>query len=291
MYSSIFHRCILAAMVWVMIMNGDVICAVSDECKDRNDIECKANNVLIYDSNDQLSESIGLDIISIANESINQKGSFIVALSGGSLPDIIANGILKHKDSIDFTKWYIFFADERHVDHNHPDSNLLACNKAFLSKTSIPKYHIYGNDFTVSVEESADEYGMKIASVFTTLNSIKDRLPVFDLILLGMGPDGHTCSLFPNHPLLDEDRVFVAPISDSPKPPPERITLTFPVLNAAKNVYFVATGSSKVDIIPQVVISKEKLEQMGSKALPAARVRPTNGTLKWYIDKAAAAKL
>jgi len=100
-----------------------------------------------------------------------------------------------------------------------------------------------------------------------------------DLILLGMGPDGHTCSLFPDHKLLDETKRDVASLTDSPKPPPARITLTFPVLNRAKNVVFVATGADKQAILHKVVET--------SGRLPAQQVK----NAKWFVDEVAAAKL
>ena len=108
-------------------------------------------------------------------------------------------------------------------------------------------------------------------------------LPQFDLILLGMGEDGHTASLFPGHPLLKETERWVAPIFDSPKPPPQRITLTLPVLNNARQVAFITAGASKADILPQVF-------EPGS-ALPAHLVQPASGKLDWFVDEAAAAQL
>ena len=99
-----------------------------------------------------------------------------------------------------------------------------------------------------------------------------------------MGPDGHTCSLFPGHALLDEKEKIVAPIKDSPKPPPERVTLTLPVLNAAKAVAFVSTGDGKKDMIKNILKDK-------NEAFPAARVCPSKGDLFWILDKPAAANL
>ncbi|RHY38738.1 hypothetical protein DYB30_012805, partial [Aphanomyces astaci] len=108
---------------------------------------------------------------------------------------ILEKGLSSLKDGVDFSKWHVFFADERVVPLDHADSNYLACHDALFQ-----------------------------------------HLPRFDVILLGMGPDGHTCSLFPGHVLLNESALWVASISDSPKPPPKRITLTYPVVNNAAAV-------------------------------------------------------
>ncbi|MEO6324559.1 MAG: 6-phosphogluconolactonase, partial [Thermoanaerobaculia bacterium] len=103
------------------------------------------------------------------------------------------------------------------------------------------------------------------------------EVPRFDLIFLGLGPDGHTVSLFPGHTALDETRRLVIPIADSPKPPPGRVTFTLPLLNAARNVVFLATGSEKREACARA--------RRGDRALPAGRVSPAEGRLLWLIDR------
>ncbi|CAH1641903.1 unnamed protein product [Spodoptera littoralis] len=107
---------------------------------------------------------------------------------------------------------------------------------------------------------------------------------VFDLLLLGMGPDGHTCSLFPGHPLLDETKLKVAPITDSPKFPPERITLTFPTINKARNCLFAICGSSKAEMIQRILKDNDE-------SVPARRVKPHSGSLYWVLDQHSAKNL
>ena len=230
-----------------------------------------------FGSGKELADELTKRIIEISAKAIAEKGEFTVALSGGSLPNTIAPGLLAAKESIAWGKWRIYFADERYVAHEHADSNLKAAKDAFLSKvTGETQPTIIAINADVSVEDAAKEY--------------EDKLPKapMDLILLGMGPDGHTASLFPGHALLDEKVRKVIHIKDSPKPPPERITFTLPYINAAKNVFFVTTGASKADVVARCAIDVSKLE---ADPLPSARVRPTAGALEWFIDADAAAKL
>ena len=130
--------------------------------------------------------------------------------------------------------------------------------------------------------EVAEDYEKKLISVFATVHAVK--FPVFDLLLLGVGPDGHTCSLFPGHPSLNENVGWVTFVGDSPKPPPRRITFTLPVINHAHNVAFVATGEGKQDVLKEIIEDSES-------RLPSALVRPVTGKLYWFLDEAAAAKL
>ena len=129
----------------------------------------------------------------------------------------------------------------------------------------------------LDVDSAAKDYEEK-------LKVLMGNQPKADLLLLGMGPDGHTCSLFPEHPLLNESDKIVVPIKDSPKPPPERVTLTLPVLNNSKAVVFVSTGEGKKEMIKNVLKDKKH-------SFPATRVIPTTGELYWIIDKPAGSML
>lgn len=179
----------------------------------------------------------------------------------------------------------VFYADERVVPLDHPDSNHLACTNLLFSKVPIPSENIHAIDPTLlnDLEELSDAYEKELIREFAQKDSA--RFPIFDLVLLGMGPDGHTASLFPGHALLTEEDRWVAYIEDSPKPPPKRITLTYPVINHASRVVFVAAGKEKVDTLSSVLDHPEA-------GLPSARVKPVfPGQLYWFVDNAAAEKV
>ncbi|KAF8952723.1 suppressor of los1-1 [Entomortierella lignicola] len=238
----------------------------------------------IYTFPDVPALSRGLDkyVAKLSDEAIKRHGKFTVAISGGSLPSQLS-AVLKNNETVDFTNWIVYFADERCVPLNHEDSNYLLAKKELFDHVNIPAENIHTINPTLvdDPEEAAEDYITQLAGTFATKDSV--RFPVFDLILLGIGPDGHTCSLFPDHELLKEHEAWCAPISDSPKPPSRRITLTFPVLNHAHNVAFVVVGEGKQDILHRV------LDTTGQ--LPAQLVKPTTGSLVWFVDDAVAKKV
>lgn len=179
----------------------------------------------------------------------------------------------------------VFYVDERVVPLDHPDSNHLACTNLLFSKVPIPSENIHAIDPTLlnDLEELSDAYEKELIREFAQKDSA--RFPIFDLILLGMGPDGHTASLFPSHVLLTEEDRWIAYLDDSPKPPPKRITFTYPVINHANRVVFVAAGKEKVDTLSSILDHPEA-------GLPAARVKPVfPGQLYWFVDDAAAEKV
>jgi len=185
--------------------------------------------------------------------------------------------------SVKWDKWHIFYVDERVVPLDHPDSNHGACEKLLYSKVHIPKENIHPIDtnFLDDLEELSDAYEKELIREYAQRDS--SRFPIFDLILLGMGPDGHTASLFPGHELLAEEDRWVAYIEDSPKPPPKRVTFSYPVINHASCVVFVAAGEEKADTLATILDHPEA-------GLPASRVKPVIGGLYWFVDHAAAEK-
>ncbi|KAJ2905607.1 6-phosphogluconolactonase [Zalerion maritima] len=216
---------------------------------------------------------------------LTRHGVFKIAVSGGSLPKTLATALLapstSEDEKIHWDKWEIFFADERAVALDHADSNYCLLKSELLDKIpaseGVPAVHPIDTDVLNDTQEVADRYEQLLVKSFASRDSVK--LPIFDLVLLGCGPDGHTCSLFPGHELLREQNAWVAPIEDSPKPPPCRITLTLPVVVHAVHIAFVATGAGKKDIL------KEIFELESGRSLPCAMVNEgAKGRCSWFVD-------
>ena len=223
-----------------------------------------------------IGDQVSKELCSIIETEISKSTSnpFIMGLSGGSLPKFLVAGIESMK--VDWSKVKFFFCDERMVDFSSPDSTFKLYNDSLVDKVpGITKDSFITVQTQLTAEEAAKDYQDKIKAYAEK---------GFDMLLLGMGPDGHTCSLFPGHPLLDETELIVAPITDSPKPPPSRVTLTLPWINKSKVVIFVSTGEGKKVMIENVL--KKKMMEF-----PSTRVNPTNGTLYWIVDKPAASNL
>ncbi|PVU86623.1 hypothetical protein BB561_006637 [Smittium simulii] len=240
-------------------------------------------------TSDQVSQAANHFLELKSKEAIAKHGRFTVAFSGGSLPTLVTK-YAAHNPNIDFSKWFIFFADERCVAHSSPDSNYKLVVDEFIQKvnangkTIIPEQNIFAINQSLvhNSEEAAEDYEHQLTSVFVSKDSV--RYPIFDLILLGMGPDGHTCSLFPGYPQVQETGRWITHIDNSPKPPSSRITLTLPVINDAHNVAFFSTGAGKAAIL------KEILDERSEK-YPSAKVIPHRGNLYWFLDSPASSQL
>ncbi|KAJ4961164.1 hypothetical protein NE237_021074 [Protea cynaroides] len=245
----------------------------------------------IHENVDELATDLADYIAELSEISVKERGFFAIALSGGSLISLMGKLCeAPFNKTVDWAKWYIFWADERVVAKNHADSNYKLAKDGLLSKVPVVPGHIYSINDSLSAEEAASEYEFVLRQLVKTrtvdVSEISD-CPKFDLILLGMGPDGHVASLFPNHIALDEKEEWIIFITDSPKPPPERITFTLPVINSASNVAVVVTGANKAEAVHLAI------DNVGSECpvLPARMVCPTNGKLVWFLDRAAASML
>lgn len=227
---------------------------------------------------DAASHALAAMVQAAGAKAVEEKGSFTLVLSGGSLLKSLSK--LAAVGDEDFSKWWIFFVDERNVPHSSDDSTYKGAKEGFLDSTSIPASQVLEIHEGLSVEEAAKNYEGRMLDVPTAvLPRDEAGWPVFDCMVLGTGPDGHIASLFPNSAALAATEGWVLPVSNSPKPPPERITMTLPVINASKSVIFLATGSSKAFVVRRVLEC-----QALPGALPAQLVRPQNGTVTWLLD-------
>jgi 6-phosphogluconolactonase len=205
-------------------------------------------------------------------------------VSGGSLPKVLGQALLKETNGeakVQFDKWEIFYADERLVPLDHEDSNHRLVKAEILDKIPAelgqPKVFTIDVKYLDDAQELADQYEQTLVSVFAARDSV--RLPMFDLLLLGCGPDGHTCSLFPGSPLLRETEAWILKIEDSPKPPPKRITLSLPVVTHGIKIAFVATGGGKKNIM------KDIFDRDDGRELPCGLVNAqAQERVSWFVD-------
>jgi 6-phosphogluconolactonase len=239
--------------------------------------------VNIYPNRDALSAALAAHVVSLASMASAARGRFCVALSGGSLMDIISPPLVSNplRDTVNWSSWHVFWVDERWVPWRSPESNHGFAQRRFFNRVGIPGEQIHATDNSLSPLETAHAYEATLATVF---QPGAGQMPRFDLVLLGIGEDGHTASLFPSHPALHETRHWVVPVFGSPKPPPIRISMTLPVINNSCHVVFVAAGPGKAEIVSKVLDYK-----VPQPELPARHVNPSNGELQWFVDRAAAA--
>ncbi|PIN04014.1 6-phosphogluconolactonase - like protein [Handroanthus impetiginosus] len=245
--------------------------------------------VKVFDTEEDLAVSLAEYTADLANKVSQERSSFTVVFSGGSLVKSLRKLVGQpYIDSVDWSKWHVFWVDERVVPKDHPDSNYLLAYTEFLSKVPIPTGHVYAINDALSAEGAADDYETCLKHLVQTKildQSHSTNFPKFDLMLMGMGPDGHIASLFPGHPLVQENEKWVSFIKDSPKPPPERISFTLPVINSSANVALVVAGAGKASAVHTALS-----DVSNSEVLPVQLVEP-EGELTWFLDKEAASKL
>lgn len=220
-----------------------------------------------------------VEFLQRARTAIQASGIFTVALSGGTTPSHLYS-LLASQSDIAWDKIRFFFSDERHVPPDNTESNFRMANESLFSQAPIPKENIFRVPAEIpDADTAAQSYEQTLRQFFHLED---EALPRFDLILLGMGPDGHTASLFPGTAALHEDERLVA-ANWVEKFKTWRITFTYPVLNNAAAVLFVATGEEKQEALLQVLQGNPDPE-----TYPAQGVKPTNGSLIWLVDQAAA---
>jgi 6-phosphogluconolactonase len=222
------------------------------------------------------------EFVRAGREAIGGRGRFAVALSGGNTPKSLNSLLASSYPDFPWNRTFLFFGDERHVPPENAESNFRMVNESLLSKISIPAENV----FRVLAEnldaaKAAADYEERIRGFFELKPG---EFPRFDLIFLGMGPDGHTASLFPGSDgLKDQSHLVIANWVEKFKT--HRITFTFPVLNNAAEVIFLASGADKAEMLHDV------LEVAHTPPYPSQLIQPSAGKLLWIVDEPAAAKL
>jgi 6-phosphogluconolactonase len=236
--------------------------------------------IIVLPGVEEMSEYLAVQI----NEKLAATGdgkSLNIALSGGSTPKLIfENIVIRHKVQIKWNRIRFFQVDERCVPPDDPESNYCMILHHLLSGLNFPEDHF----FRIRGENDPEEEANRYEKILVENLPVADRWPVFDMILLGLGEDGHTASLFPgnNHAL---DSLYCCEVAVHPQTGQKRITLTLPVLNRAKQLVFMVTGKGKAEIVSEIIQNPYK------NNYPASRVNTGKGMLTWLIDTEAASGL
>jgi 6-phosphogluconolactonase len=214
-----------------------------------------------------------------ASEAINKSGRFTVALSGGHTPRAVYSLLAKaYGSSLPWERVYVFFGDERHVPPTDPQSNYRMANESLLSQVPIPAQNVHRIAAELDPKAAAEQYQSLLEHFFDLKPG---ELPRFDLVMLGMGDDGHTASLFPNTAALQEQTRLVM-ANHVEKLKTDRITFTLPVLNAAAEAMVIVAGANKAPVVRQVIHSPATV------TYPVQMVHPTDGRLLWIVEQLAA---
>jgi len=240
-----------------------------------------------YPDADALAQAAALELTQLAQSSIAARGIFTLALAGGSTPKKLYSLLATDPVHRNFPwdKTQIFFGDERHVPPDHPDSNYLMVKNTLLSTGLVPEANLHRICAELpDAKRAAADCEIEMHTIFPESMRL-NGFPRFDAILLGMGPDGHTASLFPDSLGLAEKKLWI--ISNwVEKFKTDRITFTFPVLNAARHVLLLVAGADKTDMLRQVLV-----DYRDKPVYPVQHVQPLDGAKIWMLDHAAAAKL
>jgi 6-phosphogluconolactonase len=232
--------------------------------------------IAIYPDIDTISREAANYTMRVAREAIAKRGKFTFALSGGTTPGKMY-GLLTsepYRSQIDWSAVHLFWSDERCVAPTDPQSNYYLAQQSLLSKLNLRQDQIHRMPAErPDRERAAADYEAEVRKV------LGGEVPAFDLLQLGMGPEAHTASLFPHQPALREEKRLVMPVS-VPKPPPDRLTFTPPLLRAARHILFLATGADKAEALHQVLEGPDNPEEYPTQGI----VRPARGEVVWMVD-------
>ena len=240
-------------------------------------------NILISDNLELLSRAAAELFIEDSKQAVSQRGRFLVALSGGSTPMELYKLLAQspYREQVDWTRVHVFWGDERCVPMEDLENNYRQARDVLLNQVSIPKENIHRVLSDLEPVATAEDY----ARVLKDFASPPLDWPRFDLVLLGMGEDGHTASLFPGSEV-NVTSPTLAVTAQYQNRPAHRVTLTPLVFNAARRIIFLVNGKSKSQTLANVLYGEYQPEK-----LPAQRIHPADGELIWMVDQSAASKL
>jgi 6-phosphogluconolactonase len=241
------------------------------------------NNIKVFSKLEDLSWAAACVFEDLARLKFTAGKTFCAALSGGLTPRLLYQ-ILAGRALLGRIEWQnvqLFQVDERCVPPDHPDSNYRMIREALLDSADIPPENFHRMQAEVAdLDKAARDYAAELARVLQPQNGLRPRL---DMVFLGLGPDGHTASLFPGTAALEEQSVWVRP-NRVERLGMSRLTMTLPLLNAAAHVIFLVVGADKAETLRKVL-------EGPPGELPAQRIQPVDGSLSWFLDEAAARKL
>jgi 6-phosphogluconolactonase len=233
-------------------------------------------NIQVFQQLDELNTAAASLILRVAKESVALRGKFVIALSGGKSPNTLFAKLagFPYAQQMPWAQTFVFWGDERCVPFDDPGNNSFHARCTLLNKVPVPASHIYPIPVNLSPSEAASKYEQELFSFF------KDT-PRFDFSLLGLGENGHTASLFPNTPVLNEQIPGIREVYDTDGEL-FRITMTAPLINLARHILFVVTGQNKAPILRTVLTTSFCPEKY-----PSQLINPTDGELYWFVDKEA----
>lgn len=231
----------------------------------------------VFGSTDALAAELVHQTIVAADAAIAARGRFTLALTGGSV--VSALYPVLGQAALPWERVHLFFGDERCVPPDHKDSNHKLAVDTLLSLPKLKAAHVH----RLRGEDDPSKAALDYEAV---LLDVTDGTGALDVVHVGMGPDGHVCSLFPGHPLLREERRLVMPILDSPKPPSSRVTLTLQALARARALHFLITGAAKADAVAAAILPSSP-----PSLLPVAQASRRANSAHWFLDVDAASRL
>lgn len=236
------------------------------------------HNIKVFLTDDELNKAAAEFIISVAEKSIAARERFTISLSGGNSPEKLYSLLAESpfREQIDWSRTFIFWGDERCVSLDDEKNNAHRAKELLLDKIDIPESNIYRIPVNLSPEDAALKYEKEIFAFF------KEEIPRFDIMLLGLGDNGHTASLFPETKVITEQAEGVRAIYVEEEKM-FRVSMTAPLINRAHNILFLVTGEKKAEILAKVLYGSYLPE-----IYPAQLIKPVDGDLLWFIDEAAA---